>query len=296
MFNDEMRLLVWQVAHRKVDVADISPVRRKLLDEALRPYGPRSVGEISGDFMQILPDGELDARLAASALRMADYDAARLDLERRTRSFVLREPTVLYRSVSLAGLRDLLVTGVVRSPLNRWHAVDLRRIVLFGDELRSVVFQGEDPRRAVLCTLASHPEYLSVRAARGVVSRVNGDTTPAECKAAKEHLRLAEQRLNAVIEPLVAAEKGRREQASASSVVMRTVPLTGARVWPHGHRLNRMYGIIAEYGFGDSVVSVRQVDAILFVKDAKVVGETTPEAACDMLREQTNSLSPGSCL
>lgn len=76
----------------------------------------------------------------------------------------MRDPRVLYRSVSLPELADIAVRGSVSGRENRFNEFDQRRLVFFGDALTSeLIFQGEDLDRQALNALSNEPVSLEFR-------------------------------------------------------------------------------------------------------------------------------------
>lgn len=73
---------------------------------------------------------------------------------------LMTEPKVLYRSVSLPELQDILKIGVVRGKGNEFNDFDNRSFVFFGDQITTeLLSQGEDLSRQAYVALINEPVF-----------------------------------------------------------------------------------------------------------------------------------------
>lgn len=70
----------------------------------------------------------------------------------------LKKETVLYRSVSMPELRDIVKTKRIRGGQNRFNDFDGRRLVFFGDKVNErLIHQGEETERQAHHSMSQHP-------------------------------------------------------------------------------------------------------------------------------------------
>lgn len=102
----------------------------------------------------------------------------------------IAEPTVLYRSVSIAELRDILKTGSIVGKASAFNEFETRKWVFFGDRLSSnLIWQGEDHERGVingLSTHAIHAKFDEVQAGLNDAYKELADTARAAVRRANE--------------------------------------------------------------------------------------------------------------
>lgn len=231
----------------------------------------------------------------------------------------MAEPKVLYRSVSLPELKDILKTGKVTGRQNTFNEFEERRHVFFGDVLNDeLIFQGEDHSRVASVALAGHGIHqrfkdnhdaktaakqeiesaLDAHMARINASRTRRGLEPIDAESRndfrwavpkelwKEHDKY-EDRDRAMrkkyIEMLRAWEKkyrGKLAEQPYSSAVLQTKPISGGVEYSTDSQMKGMH----EYGFDSGQVTLADIDKVYLIKDRKIVKQATPDQLPRLLR------------
>lgn len=276
------------------DVWALTPQQRQALEKHLAGFDleatSKKLRDMDPAFMRTVrawSDERLltyyEARNAADALRSADYHRHQESIH----TYVLTTPTPLFRSVSMPEIDDIFRTGAIIGRLNVWHPADKRRVVLFGDNGRIVSSQGEQVERLAILRLGQdHPLQRALAEARQALEGIT--SRHPDCDRLRRAERAAEVKRDEALKPLIQEEERRRASLPWTSAVVETRPMTGATVWPPGHKENWMG--CAEYGMPSGAVLLSDLVHITLLHNRKPVASGAPDEIQALLDGQNDEV------
>jgi hypothetical protein len=257
------------------------------------------------------PDGIERFRKFGSTRKQLGEDDS--DPDEHFKPVLMREPKVLYRSVSLPELVDIWANGIISGGQNKFNSFDPRRHVFFGDEMsEEIIYQGEEIDRQANHALQKHSlhnEFAIIQreikdhmlllkniainilqkssGPRSVelLSQVNAGKTQAIYNAGQmaygDDRTLFQSELDELNKEYRGEHrdkmkeiKDRRETFPITSAVIVTKPISGGLYYSKAHGKSGMTG--NEYGFAPGAVTYYNIDKIVFIKDGKQVGTLDP--------------------